>query len=108
MVWLALSLPVSVLCFVALAVAEALCIRFSGSGLVPWLRHRSGRSLSTTAMEGLSVAVSPDKHLELEQRDTESLLRDDEEAGAPPTRGHRGIDLDAGTALIRIRRTEGR
>lgn len=39
------------------------------------------------------------KHVE-EQRQTETMLRDDEEAGAPPL----GIDLDAGTAVFRMPR----
>ncbi|MDX6229989.1 MAG: hypothetical protein QOI76_3379 [Frankiales bacterium] len=37
-----------------------------------------------------------------EQRQTETMLRDDEESGDPPL----GIDLDAGTAVIRLRRPE--
>jgi hypothetical protein len=39
------------------------------------------------------------KHVE-EQRQTETMLRDDDESGDPPL----GIDLDAGTAVIRMRR----
>ena len=39
------------------------------------------------------------KHIE-EQRQTEAMLRDDEESGDPPL----GIDLEAGTAVIRLRR----
>ena len=37
------------------------------------------------------------KHIE-EQRQTETMLRDDEESGDPPL----GIDLDAGTAVLRM------
>jgi hypothetical protein len=39
------------------------------------------------------------KHVE-EQRQTETMLRDDEESGGPPL----GIDLDAGTAVFRMPR----
>ncbi len=39
------------------------------------------------------------KHIE-EQRQSETMLRDDEESGDPPL----GIDLDAGTAVIRLPR----
>lgn len=39
------------------------------------------------------------KHVE-EQRQSETMLRDDEESGDPPL----GIDLDAGTAILRMRR----
>jgi hypothetical protein len=39
------------------------------------------------------------KHVE-EQRQSERMLRDDEESGDPPL----GIDLDAGTAVLRLPR----
>jgi hypothetical protein len=39
------------------------------------------------------------KHVE-EQRQAETMLRDDEESGDPPL----GIDLDAGTAILRLPR----
>lgn len=39
------------------------------------------------------------KHVE-EQRQSETMLRDEEESGDPPL----GIDLDAGTAVLRLRR----
>jgi hypothetical protein len=39
------------------------------------------------------------RHIE-EQRQSEAMLRDEEESGAPPL----GIDLDAGTAVIQLRR----
>ena len=39
------------------------------------------------------------KHIE-EQRQAETMLRDDDESGDPPL----GIDLDAGTAILRLPR----
>ncbi|MDX6209807.1 MAG: hypothetical protein QOF82_2946 [Frankiales bacterium] len=70
------------------------------------MRRRTARparpSSSGVALGPLFELFHPSaKHVE-EQRQTETMLRDDEESGDPPL----GIDLDAGRAVIRLRRPE--
>jgi hypothetical protein len=64
-----------------------------------WARgvKRSGRSASSVGWEELTAAFQGSKRVELEQRQTESMLRDDETDGAPP--GDR-VDLDRGVVFI--------
>lgn len=57
------------------------------------------RGLGATGTEELQALFYPGKRIELEQRRIELVLRDDEHDGAPP---NRGIDLDGGTATIRL------
>lgn len=64
-------------------------------------RAPSQRGLGATATEELHALIYGGKRAQLEQRRIELVLRDDEDSGAPPTSG---IDLDAGTATIRIPR----
>ena len=49
----------------------------------------------------LHAALSPGKADELAQRHSEALVRDDEAEGAPP---RSRVDLDAGTARLRLPR----
>jgi hypothetical protein len=48
----------------------------------------------------LDAFFSPAKRQQLENLQTLEMLRDDEAQGAPP----RAVDLDSGTAVIRVRR----
>ncbi|WP_424887107.1 DUF6191 domain-containing protein [Streptomyces sp. XH2] len=77
------------------------------SGHPSWLCRRlaarspnSGVGLGATVTEELHAFMNANKHVQIEQRQEELVLRDDVHGGAPP---RMGIDLKAGTAVIRRR-----
>jgi len=94
--WL-MSFPAFVCLLVVFALVESTWRWFTGLGLIPWLRRRTGRSLSNVAFDELTAVVNGNKTVELRQRRVELLRRDDESDGAPP---RSSIDLAKGTALI--------
>ncbi|MFE9045551.1 DUF6191 domain-containing protein [Streptomyces sp. NPDC007818] len=73
----------------------------TGLGLLPWVRRRTGRSLSSVAFDEFTATVNGNKTAELEQRRVELLRRDDESDGAPP---RSRVDLAHGTAFIVVPR----
>jgi len=94
--WL-MSFP-ALACLLALfALVESVWRWFAGLGLIPWLRRRTGQSLSSIAFDEFTTVVNGNKTVELEQRRVELLLRDDESDGAPP---RSSVDLTKGTAFI--------
>ncbi|MFK0258175.1 DUF6191 domain-containing protein [Streptomyces sp. NPDC090445] len=94
--WL-MSFPAFVCLLVLFALVESAWRWFTGLGLMPWLRRRTGRSLSNTVFDEFTAVVNGNKAAELEQRRVELLQRDDESDGAPP---RSSIDLTEGTAFI--------
>ncbi|MFJ5798756.1 DUF6191 domain-containing protein [Streptomyces decoyicus] len=92
-----MSFPAFVCLLVLFALVESAWRWFTGLGLMPWLRRRTGQSLSTTAFDEFTAVVNGNKTVELEQRRVELLRRDDGREGAPP---RSGIDLALGTAFI--------
>ncbi|MEU1372333.1 DUF6191 domain-containing protein [Streptomyces triculaminicus] len=77
------------------------------SGRPSWLCRRlaarsprSGVGLGATVTEELHAFMNANKRVQIEQRHVELVLRDDVQGAAPP---RMGIDLDAGTAVIRRR-----
>ncbi|MFI6604046.1 DUF6191 domain-containing protein [Nonomuraea sp. NPDC050536] len=56
--------------------------------------------VTAPGVEELAAAFQGSKRIELEQRQTELMLRDDETDGAPPTTR---IDLTSGRAVIRLK-----
>ncbi|TQK50040.1 hypothetical protein FBY35_0335 [Streptomyces sp. SLBN-118] len=95
-IWL-LSFPAFACLLALFALVESAWRWFAGLGLIPWLRRRTGRSLSNTAFDEFTAVVNGNKSVELEQRRVELLRRDDESDGAPP---RSSIDLTKGTAFI--------
>lgn len=93
----AASFPAFVCLLALCALVEAAWRWFTGLGLLPWVRRRTGRSLSSVAFDEFTATVNGNKTAELEQRRVELLWRDDESDGAPP---HSSVDLDKGTAFI--------
>ncbi|MFV8130171.1 DUF6191 domain-containing protein [Streptomyces syringium] len=93
----AMSLPAFVCLLALFALVESAWRWVTGLGLMPWLRRRTGRSLSNTAFDEFTAVVNGNKAVELEQRRVELLRRDDEGDGAPP---RSSIDLTKGTAVI--------
>ncbi|MEW2581282.1 DUF6191 domain-containing protein [Streptomyces syringium] len=93
----AMSLPAFVCLLALFALVESAWRWVTGLGMMPWLRRRTGRSLSNTAFDEFTAVVNGNKTVELEQRRVELLRRDDESDGAPP---RSSIDLAKGTAVI--------
>jgi hypothetical protein len=97
--WLfAISLPGLVWLLVALAALERFGLWARSSSYLPWRRgRRVGTPLSAIGFEEFDATFSAGKRIELEARRSHSMLRDDEDSGAPPrTR----IDLDHGIATM--------
>ncbi|WP_435260424.1 DUF6191 domain-containing protein [Streptomyces sp. 1222.5] len=99
-IW-ATSLPALVCLLILFALTESAWRWFTGLGLIPWVRKRTGRSLSSIAFDEFTATVNGNKTAELEQRRVELLRRDDETDGAPP---RSRIDLTKGTASIVVPR----
>ncbi|MGW3177939.1 DUF6191 domain-containing protein [Kitasatospora sp. NPDC001119] len=61
--------------------------------------RRRGPGVGTGAggLEELHALFSPGKQVQVEQKREQLVLRDDEQAGAPP---HFGVDLDRGVAVL--------
>ncbi|WP_345431394.1 DUF6191 domain-containing protein [Actinoallomurus vinaceus] len=81
----------------ALAGLERAWVRITGRGILPWLRRRSGTPLSATGFDELTAAFQGSKRTELEHRQIELVLRQDDSDGAPPANR---VDLDQGVAFI--------
>ncbi|MEU9379045.1 DUF6191 domain-containing protein [Streptomyces sp. NPDC048255] len=102
----AASFPAFVCLLALFALVESAWRWFTGLGFIPWVRRRTGRSLSNIAFDEFTAVVNGNKTVELEQRRVELLQRDDESDGAPP---RSSIDLTKGTAFIVLpRETDGR
>lgn len=95
-VW-AMALPITACALLGLAVAEKLWIKFTGMGLLPWLREHGGSPVSAAGFDELNAFFQGTKRDELEHRRVKLMLRDDEADGAP---SDGRVDLDAGTAVI--------
>ncbi|MEV6876272.1 DUF6191 domain-containing protein [Amycolatopsis sp. NPDC051128] len=92
-VW-AMVFPMLVVLLFLLAVLEVWGRRF-----LPWHRRGDGpRMASAVATEEVEAILGGTKQHELEQRQVQLMLVDDEADGAPP-RTH--VDLDAGKIVFR-------
>ncbi|WP_257901274.1 DUF6191 domain-containing protein [Saccharothrix obliqua] len=70
----------------------------AGERVWRWVRRRRGHPVVAQAgMDQFTTLFYGGKQLELDQRQTESMMRDEEEDGAPP-RGP--IDLDSGAVRL--------
>lgn len=101
-IW-ATSLPALVCLLILFAFVESAWRWFTGLGLIPWVRKRTGRSLSSIAFDEFTATVNGNKTAELEQRRVELLRRDDESDGAPPLSR---VDLAEGIAFIVVPETD--
>ena len=88
----AMTLPALVLLLFALGMIE-----LAAAKRKPGSKH--GSAMSSTGFDILQEALYPSKKHEIEQRDHEALMAEEDAEGAPPrTR----IDLDRGTAHIHL------
>ncbi|HEX7661287.1 MAG TPA: DUF6191 domain-containing protein [Pseudonocardiaceae bacterium] len=60
-------------------------------------RHRSGAPLTATYIDEFTAMFYGTKRAELEHRDSQSMMRDEDAQGA---RARVGIDLDTGTVVL--------
>ncbi|MEV0408161.1 DUF6191 domain-containing protein [Actinoallomurus sp. NPDC050550] len=93
----AAALPVLACVLLVLAGLERTWIHVTGHGILPWLRRRSGTPVSATGFDEFTAIFQGSKRTELQHRQIELVLRDDDSDGAPP--GNR-VDLDQGIAFI--------
>ena len=100
----ALTLPGLVCLLVALVALERFGLWAGRSSWLPWRRRAepSGRQprraeLSAAGLDELSGWLYAGKRLELDQRNTELMLRDDSLDGAPPVT----VDPVTGAVLVR-------
>ncbi|MGW6743862.1 DUF6191 domain-containing protein [Streptomyces sp. NPDC055025] len=98
-----MTLPGVVLLLTALAFADQLLLRAGRAGVLPWRNGARQGQVSATGFEQLHASLSPGKQTELKERQSALVMRDDEDDGAPPHRTT--VDLDGGTAVVRIPRT---
>ncbi|MFG2295803.1 DUF6191 domain-containing protein [Streptomyces sp. NPDC048603] len=94
-----MTLPGLALLLTVMAFADQALVRAGRAGLLPWRWNGRQGQISSTGFEQLHASFSPGKQNELRERRSALVMRDDEEDGAPPrTR----VDLDSGTAVIRL------
>ncbi|PRX43867.1 hypothetical protein B0I33_11330 [Prauserella shujinwangii] len=89
-----MSIPGLVLLLFVLAALELAASKFDW---IPWRRGRKRRMATGLAAEELFSFLYATKRAELDQRDTELVMPQLEEDGAPP---RNRIDLDHGTAVL--------
>jgi len=89
MAWLSFSIPGAVLLLMAVAAFE----------LAPRKRRkRSGTPVSATYINEVTALFYGSKRMELDHRDSQSLMRDEDAQGAPPKMG---VDLERGVVVMR-------
>ena len=96
----AMSLPGLVVLLVILAGLERLGLWATRASWLPWRRKRTGPPVSATAFDEIGAAFYGSKRMEIEHRQSQSMLRDEEADGAPPNR----IDLNGGKVRLSPRR----
>lgn len=94
-----MSLPGLLALLVLLAAVERLTIFAGHAPWLPWRRKTTGMPVSATAFEEVALAFNGAKQIERDQRQSQSMLRDEEAQGGPP---RSRVDLDAGTATLHL------
>lgn len=90
------SIPLLVLLLIALALLERVYRRARRA------QKDGGLPMSGVAYDELTAFLYGTKRNEIEERTTQSLMREDEEDGAPPNQ----VDLDGNRVIMRRRDTE--
>lgn len=86
-----MTLPGLACLLVLLAALERLGLWATGQSWLPWRRNRRATPASAAGLDEMTALFYGTKHLELEQRRTELMLRDDADDAAP-----RRLRLDLG------------
>jgi len=95
----AMSLPGLVVLLFVVAVVDQLAVRAGRTKWIPWRGgDRTGR-VSSTGFAQLHMAFEPSKAHDVNERASQSLLREDDTDGAP-------LDLDSGTIVVSRRPVE--
>jgi hypothetical protein len=94
-----MSLPGVLVLLVVLAAVERLMMFAGRASWLPWRRKARGMPVSATAFEEVALAFNGGKLIERDERQSRSMLRDEEAQGAPP---RSRVDLDAGTATLHL------
>lgn len=89
MLW-GVSLPALAVMLIALAILERVWRRMRRA-------EKSGAPVSGVAFEEFTSFLYGTKRVELDQRATQSLIREEDQDGAPPNR----VDLDRGIVILR-------
>ncbi|GIG63914.1 DUF6191 domain-containing protein [Phytomonospora endophytica] len=93
----AMSLPGLVVLLFVLAILDQIAVKAGRTKWIPWRGGKRAGQISATGFDQLHAAVVPGKDLELEQRRSTAMMREDEDSGAPPN----GVDLDAGVFIVK-------
>ena len=88
----AMTLPGLVILLTVLGILELRARRSKHS-------KKHGPAMASTGFDLLQEALYPSKRYEIEQRDHEALMAEEDAEGAPP---RSRIDLDNGTAHLRL------
>ncbi|MGI8335697.1 DUF6191 domain-containing protein [Actinomadura scrupuli] len=99
------SIPGLALLLVVLAAVDRMGLAANRHLRLPWHRAESGRPMAAPGLDELHAIYYAAKRHELDQRQTSLMLRDEEGDAAPP---RSEVDLEASTAVIRLRRSGGR
>ncbi|WP_086818951.1 DUF6191 domain-containing protein [Allokutzneria sp. NRRL B-24872] len=90
----ALSLPGLAVLLVVLAALE----RF-GLWALPWLSRSSSPTFAEVGFDEFGAAFDAGQRHKIDERASQSMMRDDADDGAPP---HSTVDLDGGVATLRL------
>ncbi|MEV0644587.1 DUF6191 domain-containing protein [Phytomonospora sp. NPDC050363] len=93
----AMTLPGLVVLLFVVALLDQLAVKAGKTKWIPWRGSERAGRISSTGFDQLHAAIVPGKDVELEQRRSTAMMREDEDSGAPGD----GLDLDAGTVVIR-------
>ncbi len=97
-VWM-LALAGLVCLLMTLALLDRLGFAFSGRSWLPWRRDSRAHAVLATGLDQVTALFYATKHYELDQRKTESMLRDDSTDGAP-RRFRLDLDHDRPTMIM--------
>ncbi|SDN46525.1 DUF6191 domain-containing protein [Allokutzneria albata] len=95
----ALTLPGLAVLLVVLAALERFGLWARRRSLLPWrTRSTEAPSFAEVGFEEFGAAFDSGQRHKIDERNSQSMMRDDADDGAPP---HSTVDLDAGVAVLR-------
>lgn len=91
----AMSLPGLVLLLTVLAVLDQLAVKAGRTRWIPWRGSARAGQISSTGFDQLHATLLPGKEQELRQRESMTMMREEDESGA---------EVDLGAGVVRISR----